>query len=170
MARFFRVQKAGSSSVQTFRPDATIVLGLVLGNRIGWSKVQVTCRTTYHAVIMFFGHILRYDKLFFFALALKYAYSMLFYWISIERANLYLAFLSFCSSCFLTHRFLKKKTGFGKADYGNKCWMRNLVKIGSGMPDPDPDVFISNERLRLQATVLRVLDILGCLFLQIYLC
>jgi len=54
--------------------------------------------------------------------------------------------------------------------------MRNLVKIGSGMCDPDPDVlvsiqniFISNERLRSQATVLRVLEIFGCLFLQIYL-
>ena len=54
--------------------------------------------------------------------------------------------------------------------------MRYLVKIGSGMCDPYPNVlisiqniFISKERLRLQATVLQVLDIFGCLFLQIYL-
>ena len=55
--------------------------------------------------------------------------------------------------------------------------MRYLVKIGSGMWDPDPNVlipiqniFISKERQRLQATVLQVLDIFECLFLQIYLC
>ena len=96
--------------------------------------------------------------------------------ISVERANLYLAFLSFCSSFFFYVSFSGNKKGI-QVSYGNKCGMRYLVKIGSGMCDPDPNVsisiqniFISKERLRLQATVLRVLNIFGCLFLQIYLC
>lgn len=171
-----RVRKAGNSGVQTFpltrRYVATDEFNTVtyLGK---WSKVKVTCRTIYHAVIVFFSHteVRKATS----CNGLRIRLLSCYFKISVERANLYLAFWSFCSS-FFNVSFSGNKKGI-RVSYGNKCGMRYLVKIGSGMWDPDPNVlipiqniFISKERQRLQATVLRVLDIFECLFLQIYLC
>ena len=136
----------------------------------GTSNVQDDLSRCYR----FFLVLLRYEKLFP-AMALKYAYFMLFQNINWKGQFISCIFKLLQQFFFLTYRFLEQK-GI-RVSYGNKCGMRYLVKIGSGMCDPDSDVlisiqniFISKERLRLQATVLWVLDIFGCLFLQIYLC
>ena len=109
-------------------------------------------------------------------MALKYAYFMLFQNISRKSQFISCIFELLQQFFFFYVSFSGNKKGI-QVSYGNKCGMRYLVKIGSGMCDPYPNVlisiqniFISKEGLRLQATVLQVLDIFGCLFLQIYLC
>lgn len=109
-------------------------------------------------------------------MTLKYAYFMLFQNISRKSQFISCIFELLQQFFFFYVSFSGNKKGI-QVSYGNKCGMRYLVKIGSGMCDPDPNVsisiqniFISKERLRLQASVLRVLNIFGCLFLQIYLC
>lgn len=84
-------------------------------------------------------------------MALKYAYFMLFQNIS-WKGQFISCLFKLLQQFFLTYPFCGNKKRI-RVSYGNKCRMRYLVKIGSGMCDPYPNVLISIQNIFISKNV-----------------